>query len=134
MSVDNENRIMRPVVIFDWCDGAREGFARLETRGGVWWYFRTLATRFDSDDVDQCLFAFSVIPADDASVLEDEFEGMVEGAIIWPGNPGEVSTRASEVIERLSVDVQSPSFVGRTVGAAGHCELWEIYRPFGSSS
>ncbi|MFJ9776075.1 hypothetical protein ACIRVF_33375 [Kitasatospora sp. NPDC101157] len=133
MAVGDDNPIMRPVVIFDWLDGPREGFARLETRSGFWWYFRTLATRFDPDDVDQCLYAFSAIPADDASTLEDEFKDAENRSVVWPGRPGEVSIRAAEAIERVAADVQPPSFVGRVVGVTRHCEIWEVYTRFGFS-
>ncbi|MBV2154929.1 hypothetical protein [Kitasatospora sp. SUK 42] len=122
---------MKAVAIFDWQDGPREGFARLETGHGAWWYFRTLATRFDPDDIDQCLYAFSEVPADDALVLEDEF-GAAEGRpIIWPGDPGEVSEGATEVVERVAADAPPPSLVGRVVSSTGCCELWQVYTSFG---
>ncbi|GAA1392379.1 hypothetical protein GCM10009639_23900 [Kitasatospora putterlickiae] len=131
MTSDEGSAVMKAVAIFDWHDGPREGFARMETREGLWWYFRTLATRFDPDDVDQCLYAFSEVAADDALVLERGF-GAGEGRpVIWPGDPGEVPATTAEVVERVAAAVPPPSLIGRVVGSTGRCELWRIYTSFG---
>ncbi|MFD9689318.1 hypothetical protein ACFWXO_26580 [Kitasatospora sp. NPDC059088] len=124
---DDAMPLFRAVMIFDWYDGPRAGVARVETERGNWWYFRTLATRFDPDDLDHVLYALSAIPVEGSALLESEFGDPRLGPLVWPGDPGEVSARVAEAAE---ADVSDPMYVGRVAGSDRRCELGNAHGSF----
>ncbi|MER7848575.1 hypothetical protein ABTZ03_32090 [Kitasatospora sp. NPDC096077] len=126
-----ESPLLRIVAIVDWYDGAREGVAQLATSWGDWWYFRTLATHYDPESVDHCLYAFTAFPAEAVPVLEEEFGDAGRPPIMWPDTPGEVTAQTFAVVEAAAADPAVPSLLGRVTGRDRRCELWDVHRPFG---
>ncbi|MFE0508509.1 hypothetical protein [Streptomyces sp. NPDC058964] len=114
------------MVIFDWRDGPLEGILRWRGRA-VCWYFKLLAERVDSSDLDDRLFWIWPIPDADSAVLIGEFAGAESGGHVWPVSGGLGSAEARAIVDGLlSGRPGKPDRVIRTADFVEVLGMWDV--------
>jgi hypothetical protein len=114
------------VVIFDWRDGPIEGVLRWRGRAACW-YFKLLAERADSSELDDRLFWIWAIPDADSEVLVGEFGDEESGRLVWPVSGGLGSARARAIVDGLlSGRPGTPDRVIRTADFVEVLGVWNV--------
>jgi hypothetical protein len=114
------------MLIFDWRDGPCEGVLRERADAGCW-YFKLLAERPSSSDLDDRLFGLWSIQNPDSKMLVDEFGDASPGTHVWPTVGGLGSQDARGIIESLlSAERNMPDRIIRTSDFVGLLEAWTV--------
>nr|CEL15603.1 hypothetical protein [Kibdelosporangium sp. MJ126-NF4]CTQ98267.1 hypothetical protein [Kibdelosporangium sp. MJ126-NF4] len=120
LAADVADLCLRVVVVLDWHDGPLEGIAEL-AEPVDYWYFRLLAARPSSADLDDRLYEFSPLPDDVRAEL-----GHVAGKPLhWPfhNRPEETA-----LANRLTTSAYRPELVVRSKDFHEVLGIWPIAR------
>jgi hypothetical protein len=104
---DRHSGPLQVLVILNWYDGPLEGVLRLGGDTDACWYFKAVAQRPQSVELDDRLFGLWRIRNQDAQVLVDEFGGAESGTRVWPVSGGLGSPAAQRIVEGLLVPRQT---------------------------
>lgn len=116
-----------------WYDGPREGFLWLaEPRSA--WYFALWAELPSSEDVDDRLYALSLLPDDGEQVIERALEPLSPPAdghwvATWSFPSDHQETAANEALDALTKRLPAPSVVLRSAFLRDVNGIWLVVPP-----
>jgi hypothetical protein len=130
--MDNKTRVLtvnglgvfRTLIILGWSDGPTVGVVR-EVESNVCWYFKLVAERADSEDLDDRLFGFWKVGVEESSVLVEEFDDLPDSDRILPPVGGIGSAEAEAVVNRLqATELPVPDALVRTFDFVSSDGVW----------
>jgi hypothetical protein len=112
------------LVVIGWSDGPIVGVVR-EVETNLCWFFKLVAERTGSEDLDDRLFGFWQIGAEDSSVLIEEFDDLLDSERILPPVGGINSPEAELVVRRLqATEFPAPDALVRTFDFVSASGVW----------
>jgi hypothetical protein len=112
------------LLIFGWRDGPIAGVVR-QPEGTRCWYFRLIAERLETEELDDRLFGLTEIPSADSAALIEAFGNEPPGTHVWPPAEGIGSPDAINIVERmLTGEPGRPSLIIRTTDFVSVEGVW----------